>query len=587
MALDGVLLHFLTGELNDRLAGARVDKVQQPERDEVDLIFRGRGGSPRLVLTASPNNPRVHISRIPRENPLQPPMFCMLLRKHLSGARFAGAEQPGLERILFVHFDCRNELGDEVRRTLAAEIMGRRSNVILLDENGRIMDAVKRVDVSMSSVRQILPGMTYKLPPAQHKTDLTAADPAQTAHEVRQGHGDVAKALLGLVQGVSPVVCREMTALACRDAGAQAEAMTSEQEGRLAFFLGRLIRSVKAGESRPVLVKDAATGRPLDFSFLNITQYGTAAAVKEYSDFSSLLDDFYSERDRVENVARRAHDMLTVIGNAVERVSRRIDNQRAELRRSEDRQALKIRGDLISANMYRLKKGMSRCELENYYAEGAPRIPVKLDPSLTPSQNAQRYYRKYRKASVAEKYLTEQIAAGQSELEYLDTVFDELSRAGGEGEIAEIREELVAEGYLKRHGPRGDRRGRRDSEPLHFRSDDGYRILVGRNNRQNDRLTLHAAAKSDIWLHTRNIPGAHVIVQARGGPVPDRTLTQAAELAALHSKARGSAQVPVDYTQVKNVKKPAGAKPGKVIYEEFHTAYVQPDPALAERCREE
>lgn len=585
MALDGVLLHFLTKELNERLAGARVDKIQQPERDEVDLVFRGREGSPRLVLTASPNNPRVHLSRIPRENPMQPPMFCMLLRKHLSGARFAGAEQPGLERILFVHFDCRNELGDEVRRTLAAEIMGRRSNVILLDENGRIMDAVKRVDASMSSVRQILPGLQYAMPPAQHKAALTAADPAQVAAGVRQGHGEAAKALLGLVQGVSPVVCREMIALACRDAGTRAEDMTPEQEERLAFFLGRLIRAVQAGEHTPVLIKDTATGRPLDFSFLNITQYGTAASVKSYPDFSTLLDDFYSERDRVENVGRRAHDMFTVISNAVERVSRRIDNQLAELRRSEDRAALKIRGDLISANMYRLKKGMTRCELENYYEEGSPRLPVELDPALTPSQNAQKYYKEYRKASVAEKYLTGQIAAGRSELEYLDTVFDELSRAGGVSEIAEIREELIAEGYLRRHGAKAARR-QKDSEPLHFRSADGYRILVGRNNRQNDRLTLHTAAKTDIWLHTRNIPGAHVIVSARGDAVPDSTLTQAAELAAFHSKARGSAQVPVDYTLVKNVKKPAGAKPGKVIYEDFHTAYVRPDPAVAAQCRE-
>lgn len=586
MALDGVLLHFLAQEINRRLEGARVDKIQQPERDEVDLIFRGREGSPRLILTASPNNPRVHLSRVPRENPQQPPMFCMLLRKHLSGARFAGVEQPGLERILFVHFDSRNELGDEVRLTLAAEVMGRRSNVIVLDENGRIMDAVKRVDASMSSVRQILPGMKYEMPPAQHKTDLTAADPVQTARAVRQGHGEAAKVLLGLIQGVSPVVCREMIALACRDAGARAEEMTEEQGQRLAFFLGRLADAVRQGKGTPVLIRDTATGKPLDFSFLPVTQYGTAAAVKEYPDFSTLLDDFYSERDRVENVNRRAHDLLTLIGNAVERVSRRMDNQRAELRRSEDREALKIRGDLISANMYRLQKGMTRCRLENYYEEGSPAVEVELDPSLTPSQNAQKYYHRYRKASVAEKYLTGQIAAGQSELEYLDSVFDALTRAGGESEIAEIREELVAEGYLKRHGPKSARRSR-ESEPLHFRSEDGYRILVGRNNRQNDRLTLRTAAKSDIWLHTHNIPGAHVIVCARGETVPERTLTQAAVLAAFHSKARGSAQVPVDYTAVRNVKKTAGAKPGKVIYEDYRTAYVRPDPELPARCRED
>ena len=584
MALDGTFLRYMAAELNTRLSGTRVDKIRQPERDELDITFRSREGNLRLLLSASPNNPRVHLTEIPRENPLQPPMFCMLLRKHLSGARFAGVEQPGLERILFIRFDCHNELGDEVRRTLAVEVMGRRSNIMLLDAGGRIMDAVKHVDEQMSSVRPVLPGLLYEMPPAQDKTSLTDIDPAAVAAAVREQPGEVAKRLLGAVQGLSPIVCREMAFLACRDTAARAEAMTPEQEQRLIFFLKRLQLSVREGDGRPVLVADASTGRPLDFSFLDITQYGTGASVKPYPDFSLLLDGFYSERDRRERVSRRAHDMLGVISGAVEHISRRIDNQRAELKAGEGRERLRMCGDLISSNMFRLHKGLSRCELENFYAEGSPVVAIELDPSLTPSQNAQKYYREYRKASVAVNYLRAQIEAGRNELEYLDTVFDELSRAGGETELGEIREELIAVGYLKNRGKKAAQRPR-ESAPLRFCSDDGFPIFVGRNNRQNDRLTLQTAAKTDIWLHTHNIPGAHVIISAGGRPVPAVTLTQAAVLAAYHSKAKESSQVPVDYAPVRNVRKPAGAKPGKVIYDDYHTAYVRPDPAVAERCR--
>ena len=584
MALDGAFLRYLAAELNTCLSGTRVDKIQQPERDELDITFRSREGNRRLLLSASPNNPRVHLTEIPRENPLQPPMFCMLLRKHLSGARFAGVEQPGMERILFVRFDCHNELGDEVRRTLAVEVMGRRSNIMLLDDGGRIMDAVKHVDEQMSSVRPVLPGLHYEMPPAQDKAALTDLDPTAVAADIRAQKGEVAKLLLGAVQGLSPIVCREMTFLACRDTAARAADMTPDQEQRLAFFLGRLRSSVRDGVGRPVLVADASTGRPLDFSFMDITQYGTGASVRDYPDFSRLLDGFYSERDRIERISRRAHDMLGVISGAVEHISRRIDNQRAELKAGEDRERLRVCGDLISSNMFRLRKGMSRCELENFYAEGSPAVAIELDPSLTPPQNAQKYYREYRKASVAENYLRTQIEAGRSELEYLDTVFEELSRAGGETELSEIREELIAEGYLKNRGKKSVQRPR-ESAPIHFISDDGFPILVGRNNRQNDRLTLRTAEKTDVWLHTHNIPGAHVIIRAGGRPVPETTLTQAAVLAAYHSKAKDSSQVPVDYTPVRNIRKPAGAKPGKVIYEGYHTAYVKPDPAVVEICR--
>ena len=582
MALDGALLSFITAEINTRLENAKVDKLQQPERDEIDISFRLRGGSEKLLLSASSNYPRAHFTAVPKENPMTAPMFCMLLRKHLSGARFAGAEQPGLERILFLHFDCYNELGDAVRRTLAVEIMGRHSNIILIDEKGRIMDAVKHIDETMSSRRQVLPGLRYELPPKQEKRDVTDIPPQEVLEKLHGQRGELSRALIGILQGVSPVVCRELAQLACRDAGARVEQMTPGQEERLAFFLKNLSAAVKDGRGTPVLVSDAKTGRPLDFSFMEITQYGTAASVRKYENFSQMLDAFYCERDRVERVTRRAHDMLGVITNAVERISRKLDNQRAELATCGDRERLKVCGGLVSSNIHRLERGMSRLEAENYYEEGSPTVGIALDPQLTPAQNAQKYYREYRKAATAEKYLREQIAIDEKELAYLDTVFDELSRAACESELAEIRDELVGEGYLKRHtGGRAEKR-LRENAPLKFRSSEGFEIFIGRNNRQNDKLTLKTADKRDLWLHTRNIPGAHVIVAARGGAVPPGTLRQAAVLAALHSRAKDSSQVPVDYTQVKNVKKPSGAKPGLVIYDDFKTLFVRPDTELAE-----
>ena len=584
MALDGALLSFITAEINARLENARVDKLQQPERDEIDITFRLRGGGEKLLLSASSNNPRAHFTCISKENPMTAPMFCMLLRKHLSGARFAGATQPGLERILFLNFDCFNEFGDEVRRTLAVEIMGRHSNIMLLDEKGRIMDAVKHVDETMSSKRQVLPGLQYEMPPQQDKRDVTDIPPHDVIAKFHGRREELSKALIGVLQGVSPVVCRELAQLACRDAAARVGSLTSEQEERLAFFLKKLSSDIKGGKGVPVLISEAKSGRPLDFSFMDITQYGTAASVRRYDSFSQLLDAFYYERDRVERVTRRAHDILGVITNAVERVSRKLDNQRAELKTCGDRERLKICGDLILSNIFRLERGLSRCEIENYYEEGSPTVGIELNPRLSPAQNAQKYYREYRKAATAEKYLRQQIEIDEKELAYLDTVFDELSRATGESELEEIRYELTGEGYLKNRGRRADKR-LRENAPLKFRSADGFEIMVGRNNRQNDKLTLKTANKRDIWLHTRNIPGAHVVISAGGAAVPAGTLTQAAMLAALHSRAKDSSQVPVDYTLVKNVKKPSGAKPGFVIYDDFKTVFVSPDAELGTRLK--
>lgn len=588
MALDGFLLSFITAEIGEKLAGSRVDKVHEPERDEIDLVFRTKTGSARLLLSSSANSPRVHLTQAAKENPMSPPMFCMLLRKHLSGAKFTGVRQPGFERIVFLDFLTRNELGDEVPRTLAVEIMGRYSNIILMDENGRILDAVKHVDETMSRERQVLPGLRYELPPAQDKLDLLKTPSDAVVARIRNGRdSELSKAIIGAVQGVSPIVCRELSLVACGDATARVSALSEVDFSRLSGALESLRDAVASTRGRPVLVADPVTRKPLDFSFMPILQYGDAANTAEYGSFSQLLDAFYTERDLIERMTQRSREMRSVVAGAQGRIERKLQNQREELERSRGREQLRVMGDLVSANLHLINKGMTALTVGNFYEEGEPQVTVKLDPSLSPARNAQKYYHDYRKASAAEKYLKEQIQSGEEELTYLETVLDELTRVTTESGLAEIRQELVGEGYLKNRGSaKNQNKHQRESAPMRFRSDDGFEILVGRNNRQNDRLTLKTAGKGDMWLHTRNIPGAHVIVVSGGERLSDLALTQAASLAALHSKAAGSAQVPVDYTLARYVKKPGGAKPGKVIYDNFKTAYVTPDAALAERLKQ-
>lgn len=587
MALDGAFLHCLKEELETRLVDARVDKIHQPSKEELVVALRHRGGAEKLYISARANSPRIHFTNISLENPAQPPMFCMLLRKRITGGRLVGFRQPGLERVLYLDLDCVNELGDVVRLTLAVEIMGRHSNIILIDQDGTVIDAIKRVDLEMSSVRPVLPGLPYTPPPADgDKLDLSQCEPAALAERLGREKDEVLpKALLNAARGLSPLVCREAAHLSLRGREVRSHDLTGEDKDRLAFYLDRIKAAVMEGERRAPYILYKPDGTPLDFSFMPITQYGLSALGREMESFSALLDAFYKEKDAAERMKQRAHDLLRLLTNAYDRTARKLEHQRQELRDSAKRDQKRIWADLINANLYAIPKGASRAELIDYYDPDCAVVEVPLDPSLSAAQNAQKYYKDYRKAQTAERILTQQIAAGEAELQYVDTVFDALSRADSWRELSELREELAAGGYLKLQ--RGRQKPPPPTKPLEFVSDDGFTILVGRNNVQNDRLTLKTARGSDIWFHTKNIPGSHVIVVTEGKTPPDRTLEQAAILAALHSKAADSVQVPVDYTEVRNVKKPAGAKPGMVIYETNRTAYVNPDRLLSQRLKKE
>jgi Predicted RNA-binding protein homologous to eukaryotic snRNP len=575
MALDGAFLRHIKKEIEEKALGAKVDKVYQPNKEEMVLLLRTRTDNFKLLMSARANSARVHFTQFVPENPKVPPMLCMLLRKRLAGARLIEVRQPGLERMLCFDFDAVNELGDEIRLTLVMEIMGRYSNIICVDENGKIIDALKRVDAEMSSERLVLPGMTYQLPPPQDKLCLLTSSVAEIIERIRRIPSDMelSKALLNTLQGVSPIVCRELQHLTGRGNDLTIKNMDERQYERLAFFLGRMADTVKNTDGQPYMVTGIEK-KPMDFSFQNIEQYGLTAVVNRYPDFSGLLDAFYNERDRIDRMRVRSQDLLRILSNASDRLSRKINLQRAELEKCSERETLRISGDLINANLYKLQRGAVSAELENFYEESLPVVKIKLDPTLSPSQNAQKYYKAYHKARTAQEMLTVQIKQAQEELAYIDSVFEELSRAATERDLSEIRAELMEQGYIR--APKGKQKQAASLGPLEFTSSDGFPILVGRNNRQNDRLTLKQANKHDIWFHTKNIPGSHTILLTEGRNPTETALYEAAMLAAFHSRGRDSSQVPVDYTEVKNVSKPQGAKPGMVIYGSNKTLYVTP-----------
>ncbi len=574
MSLDGAFLHIVKNELSP-LIGSRVDKVYQPSREELVISLRTfRDGTKKLIFSANSMSARVNLTEAAFENPQQPPMLCMLMRKHLGGGRLTAIRQDGLERILYFDFECTNEIGDVVTNTLIAEIMGRHSNIILV-RDGRVIDSVKRVTDDISSVRRVLPNIEYETPPREERLCLLDCTADDVLAAIDGSPERLSKKLTAVLEGVSPIFARECAYYAAKDVDAVCAELSDSARDRLRFILNKAKKAL-CGEAEFTVISDL-NGKKKDFSFINIEQYSTAMLVSHCDSANALLDGFFATAGKTERTKQRAHDLLKLLMNAYERVSRKLELQKKELSDCSEREVFRVCGDMINANIYRLEKGMTKCTLEDFYT-GEPR-EIALDSRLTPAQNAQKYYNEYRKLDTAEKMLTELIAKGQQELIYIDSVFDAVSRTDSETDLAEIRRELREQGYLK-GGVRPDEKVKKQSEPPKFRSSEGFDILVGRNNKQNDQLTLKTAKATDIWLHTKDIAGSHVIIKAEGREAPEQTIFEAAQLAAYHSKARESSQVPVDYTAVKFVKKPAGAKPGMVIFTNNKTLYVAPDEEL-------
>ena len=557
MALDGIYLYHLKNEIQAFAVGARIEKIHQPSKEELIFSLRSREGAKKLLVSCRADSARIHFTDYAPENPAKPPMLCMLLRKHLTGAKISSVEQDGLERIVKINMDASNELGDPVKFTLVVEIMGRYSNAILLNGQGVIVDALKRIDETKSQVRRIMPGEAYIAPPPQNKLNIFTDDLCEIKERISQSKKSPANAFQDAVMGVSPIVCREYE-----------QGVSVEQ-----------IREYAKNPAPFAVINDT----PLDFSFMPISQYGSLVTTRAFESFSALLDFFFYEKVRLDRTRQRSGELFKTLQNLQERAVRKALNRVKELEDCKDKEKYRIFGDLLATNQYALQKGAPYYDLENYYDNGnIVRIPA--DVTLSPSQNAQKYYKEYRKKQVAESKLVDFIKEAKEEAEYLESVIDSLSRAETDAEITEIRAELAQTGYLK-HRNNKNAKAAKALKPMEFESSEGFRIFVGRNNVMNDRLTLKTAKNYDLWFHVKDSAGSHVVVANDGREFTDKLIREAAMLAAQHSKAASSSNVPVDYTIIKNVKKPAGAKPGMVIYVDYKTEFVTPNANELERIK--
>ena len=546
MALDGIFLYHLKNEISDFAVDSRVDKIHQPSRDEIVINLRSRRGSKRLLISCNADSARIHFTDYPPENPPKPPMFCLLLRRRLTGAWVTSIEQDNLE--LKINFSGTDELGDKTKYSLIVEIMGKYSNIIFTDENNKIIDSVKRIDENKSQVREILPGMPYVSPPSQDKLNIFTDDFDTVKNQVAKSKKGLYKAVMDTVKGVSPIVCREI-------------------ENGLSLDDFRHF----ANNPIPTVV---ITDVPKDFSFMDIKQYGSLATIKKYDSFSALLDYFFYERVRYMRIKARSADLFKVVNTLQERAVRKIANRTRELDECKDKETYKLFGDLINSNQYRLTKGSPFYDLENYY-DNNNMIRIPADVTLTPAQNAQKYYKEYRKKQIAQSKLIDFIDEAKAEAQYFESVIDALSRAETDTEITEIKNELSQAGYIKKQND-NKKKNAKVLKPLHFKTRDGFDVYVGRNNIMNDKLTMKTAKNYDTWFHVQDSAGSHVICETSGKEITDDAIHDCAVIAAYYSKARESSNVAVDYTLVKNIKKPNGAKFGFVVYDTYKTEFATP-----------
>lgn len=586
MAFDGIAVSNIVYELKSKLIGARIDKIYQPRADEIILSVRSvNDGNFRVLLSANSMNPRVHITEIKKENPITAPMFSMVMRKHVSGGRMLDIRQPDFERIIVIDVESMNEMGDMGVKHIITEIMGKHSNIILTDENDRILDSVKHVSHDKSSVREVLPGGQYVYPPSQGKINPLNADYGMFADAVRQKESQTLHAVIyKSFTGISPAYASEICHNAGFDSSDRGEQLDESCVKKLWESFSADINKIKNGEYTPHIIYDK-NGNVVDFFSLSSNQY-SSYDVKEYDTFSVLLESFYKKRDNMYHVRQRAHDVRRIVVSNIERCIKKSDIQQKAIKDTEDREKYRLYGELITANIYSIDPSSTKLVTQNYYEEGMPEIEIPLDPLLTPSENAARYFNRYNKAKRTYAATIIQKEQNDAELLYLESVLSAIDASDDDSDISEIRRELINEGYI-RQKKQDKNKNVKKTKPLHFVSSDGFDIYAGKSNIQNDELTLRFAESNDIWLHTKNIPGSHVIIKCGEKTVPDRTIEEAAVIAAYYSKAKDSTKVPVDFTLRKYVKKPNGSKPGMVIYVQNRTAYVDPDESLVNRLEAE
>ena len=566
MAFDAFYLKFTLDEIREKCLGGRVEKIFQPSRDSLIMLIKGTAGREKLLIVANPTAPRLHLTTASPENPAEPPMFCMLLRKHLSGARLADISQPPMERLAVFTFDSTDEMGFPVQKRLVAELMGRTCNLYLLGPEGRILDCLRRIPLDENTKRAALPGLNYQEPEKVEKQN--PAEFTDYAGLLTQPGADLlCDRLMDNLGGLSPLVCREAALHCAGDTDARIE---NQDVPALAARLQDYFREILTHPGAYFYAQ--ADGTPKQFAFCPIAEYGSC---QQAESFSALLDRFYTLRDRRDAMRQKSQAIRKTVSNLCARLRRKLAVQEKELEATYDRERLRQLGDILTTNIGRIKKGQTVAQCEDFYDEEMPVIDIPISPLLSPQQNAAKFYKDYTRMKNAEKELTHQIALGEEELNYLESVQEELNRADTDAELDEIRQELQAGGYVRQDGGKA-RMKQKKLSPMRFESTDGFPIYVGRNNRQNDELTFRLARKDDIWCHASKVHGSHVIISCGGKTPPDNTLTQAAQLAAYYAETTGGQNIPVDMTTVKQVKKIPSGKPGMVIYHTYKTVIVNP-----------
>jgi len=577
MPLDGTAIASVVHELS-ALIGGRIDKISQPEPDEIFINLRAGGKNHKLLLTVNANAPRINFTSQSKIAPLKAPMFCMVLRKHITSGRVTAIHQPEFERIVEIHIEAMDEMGDKSPKILLIEIMGKHSNIMLLDANRKILDAIKHVSPSVSSVRPIMPGMAYSPPPSTDKHNPLTLGEGELLPAISPNNFKLQEALYKRLNGISPIVASEI----CNMAGVAADTfikdLTPADEMQLCTAFFAVTGRIKNGDFECNIFSDES--KAVDISALPMTLYAHYSA-ENYASPSEMLEAFYARRDESYRISQKTVDMRKLINTHLERARKKSFMHERTLEEIKNRDDLRIKGELLMAYMYMVEKGAESYTAENFYDDNKP-MEIALDPSLTVAENAQRYFKQYNKQKRTFAALQEQIEKNNEDLAYLDSVAAAMETITDEADIAEIRAELAAQGFAKRRTESKNKKVAQAAKPLHYISSDGFDMYIGKNNTQNDNLTLRMAGANDIWMHTKDIPGSHVIVMAGGKELPDTTILEAANLAAYHSKARNSAQVPVDYVAKRHVRKPNGAKPGFVIYDSHKTVYVTPKETTLE-----
>ncbi|MDD4834859.1 MAG: NFACT RNA binding domain-containing protein [Lutispora sp.] len=579
MPFDGVTVNSLVHELNNTILNGKIEKIYQPEKDEITLNIRSNKINYKLLISVSPMYPKIHLTEDNKSNPMNAPTFCMLLRKHLIGSRIVNIKQPSLERVVELTCDCIDEMGYNAKKTIIVEVMGRHSNLIFMDgQNMTIIDSIRRVSNDMSSVRTILPGLKYVYPPSNNKKDPFNYEENEFFQDISSLTASIKadRYFVKTFYGISPIMAQEICFRAGIESDLDMKTIDEEQRSKLFSKFSSLIKQIRNQDYRPNIIMEES--RNIDFSALELSIYKNYKIINIDS-ISKVIETFYSQKDKIDRTKQKTSDLNKVVKTRLERSERKLSILEKELSDARNSKHYRICGDIIMANLYRINKGEEKVSLPNFYSEKEETIEIALDPRLSPNANAQKYYKQYNKSKVALKLLTIQMEQVLDEIIYLESILDSLNKSSEETEINEIKQELVQEGYLKKakENKKNTKSSQKPSKPMHFVSSSGFDIYVGKNNIQNDYLTLKFATANDLWFHTKDIPGSHVILKLEGKKPDDNALMEAANLAAYYSKGKLSSNVPVDYTWKKNVKKPSGAKPGKVIYENNKTIYITPD----------